>query len=403
MIRSRTAATAALAATLILSTASIARAAAPAADSVPVGPMPMPADFLPTPATASTTPLPCKVAPPNVQPPSLQRSDEAARRSLSTLGQWARRHFRFDGPTSCMDWAFAIRQWQATAGLPQTGVFTAVEVKSIQDETAKIADRQREAYAAWTAKRVDAHEAGIDPTSGRALTDEQKLRREQVLAAREGRPIPQALPPAAIVRPAPVGPPEKQAFGFSLGADLGPQAPVCALGVVRGLPMRSGPPCAFRMKSIGRSTLDYKTLLEREIFMETELSSDDVRPLATGIAGLMFSEQDRPGILARVGLRAWIVDGRLEGIGFLPSDKAAVLEAFRSRYGEPRTIPVPMQNSTGGQWVGNRYEFHAGDVTAVLNCVEFGGGCSFAEVLTDRGRQSLASEKAKATQRGEKF
>lgn len=403
MIRNRAVATAVLAATLILSTVSIARAATPAADAAPVGPMPVPADFLPAPATASTTPLPCKVAPPNVQPPSLQRSDETARRALSTLGQWARRHFRFDGPASCVDWAFAIRQWQATFGLPQTGVFTATEVKSIQDETAKIAGRQREAFAAWTAQRAAAREAGIDPATGRAMTDEQKLRREQVIAAREGRPIPQAPSPADFVRPDPVGPPEKQAFGFSLGADLGPQATLCSPAVVRSRKFNDGPPCAYRALTLGRSTQNYRTLLEAVLFVDALTVSDDARPTPDGLVGLLFSKADRPGLIASAGLRGVVVEGRLEGVGFEPSDKDAILEAFRSRYGAARIVPVPMQNSAGGQWVGERYEFRRNDVSAVVNCAEFGGGCSFAEILTDRGREAVPKLRAEGTQRGEKF
>ena len=66
---------------------------------------------------------------------------------MSQLRMWGDRHFRFEGPAGCTDFDFVISQWQATVGLPQTGVLAAAEVASVVEAITKIQPQLRAAHA----------------------------------------------------------------------------------------------------------------------------------------------------------------------------------------------------------------------------------------------------------------
>lgn len=363
-------------------------------------PMPMPADFLPAPANAAAAgPRQCASREVRTQPKDLREKDEMARRMLTQLRMWGEKHFRFEG---CTDYGFIISQWQSMVGLPETGVLDAVVVKSVLDAVTTIQPKLLAAHRQWSEARVAARDAGLDPNTGRPPTaDELKRRRENELA-RGARSAPPS--PAAFVRPAPVGPPETQVFGFSLGQPFAPQLPLC--------PWRSGwdsgldfsATCQHRMKRLGWNSTNWLTPFEAEIFQEAVRDAAEVAPESDGLVAISFADDERPGLLARAGIRGLLVAGRLEGIGFVPGDRDAVLEAFTSRFGPPVPMPVSMQNEKGATWTGRRYEFRRNDVSATLNCVEFGTNrCSFAEVLTTRGRSALEEWRARDARRGVQF
>jgi hypothetical protein len=237
----------------------------------------------------------------------------------------------------------------------------------------------------WTQARATARAAGVLPDSR---------------AARAGA---EATAPAPFQRPAPVGPPERQAFGLSLGVDFLPQLRLCPPGWSafsadsKGVDVCFAPARTFGRLAASGHLLDF----ERE---QLDTASRDTAFEPDSALGVFFAPAAKPGLLAREGLRAWLFDGRLEAIGFVPSDKQAVLDAFRSRFGAPRYEPVSMRNTEGATWIGDRYHFRKGDVSATLNCVEFETAvCSFAEIATDRGRAGLKARRDGEATRGVAF
>jgi hypothetical protein len=362
--------------------------ALPQAASVPAdpGPMPHPVEFFRKPADAGTA-LPCKKggAVPT-RPDDLLRKNQQAYHMANNLRRWGEIHYEFQGPQSaCPDWGQVIAKWQGMAGLPVTGVFTQAESDSVLAERQRVEPQWKAAFDQWTAARVAMRAAGGE-------LPEDRVARERGMAA---------AGPASVARPAPVGPPEKQAFGLSLGVSLGSQLPRC-----RESKRWSDPfgfdrtvTCHAPASRHGRSSANYDIELEAEWVSDTTHEQFEVDVFAM----ILFSEADQPGLVAG-DLKALLVDGRLEGIGFSPRDKQAVLAAFESRYGKPEFEPVPMKNDQGGTWMGERYRFRANDVSATLNCVGFNTSqCSYAQILTERGLQALRGERQREVQKGVGF
>ena len=95
-----------------------------------------PHDLLPAPAgidaRASRTDVPC--TPRNVvqTEPGLPEADPAQwRRLMPILHAWGTKHYRFTGPGCTVEWSFVVRQWQAVAGHPVTGVLTAADLQAV--------------------------------------------------------------------------------------------------------------------------------------------------------------------------------------------------------------------------------------------------------------------------------
>lgn len=377
---------------------------APAARYAP-RPMPMPADFLPSPKDAAS--LPPRRCPATgsirTSPRDLTLTDEMARRMQSQLRSWGAKNFRFDGPAGCTDWDFVVSQWQAMKGLPQTGVLDATVVASVLDEAKKMQPRLLAAQEVWSKERAAAIAAGIDPQTGQPMTAEERERRRRGELARATQAV-AATPPGAFVRPAPVGPPEKQVFGFSLGADFAPQLPICPARNSWSGDLDFKHTCQYRLPRLGVSSSNWLTPFEAQLFSEYVQNAAEAVPELDGLVAISFATDERPGIIARAGIRGVLVDGRLEGIGFVPGDKDSVLEALQSRYGAPTRVPVSMQNESGAQWTGWRYEFRRNDVTATMNCVGFGtASCSFVEVLTPAGRAAFAEWRRREAKKGTAF
>ena len=343
--------------------------------------MPLPADFLPVPPGADALPpRRCPDGGVRTTPADLVQKDETARRMLSQL-----------------------RTWQALVGLPQTGVLGAAEVNSMRDAIVAIQPKLLAAQAEWSKARGAAIQAGMNPDTGRPFTAEELERRRP----RSGGTV--AGTPAAFVRAPPVGPPEKQVFGFSLGAPFAVQVPECGTSWrVRDMSVT----CHYAVQRSGRRPDNWPTALEG--LATTELPESERPSLgADGIAMIVFAVDEHPGLVHssqlgssayRSALKALVVNGRLEGIGFVPSDRAAVLDAFTSRYGIGIPEPVAMRNDTGANWTGLRHRFTRNDVRATLNCVEFKSGqCSYAEVITERGLQALEDWRKQEAQRGVAF
>jgi hypothetical protein len=359
-------------------------AATPPADP---GPMPHPVEFFRKPADAGTV-LGCKEgrAIPT-RPDDLLRKNQQAYHMANNLRRWGEINYDFEGPQpDCADWGQVIAKWQAMVGLPVTGVFTQAESDSVLAERQRVEPQWKAAYEQWTAARVALRAAGGE-------LPEERVARERGMAG--------AVAPAAVARAAPVGPPEKQAFGLSLGAPVGSQLPACppkegwfATGFHRT------ETCLAPVRRMGRFGANYEIDLEAEKLYDP---SSDATLSADGFAMIQFSQGDQPGFVGG-DLKALLVDGRLEGLGFSPRDKQAVLAAFESRYGKPEYEPVPMKNDQGGTWMGERYRFRANDVSATVNCVGFDTSwCSYAQILTDRGLHGLRGERQREVQKGVGF
>jgi hypothetical protein len=357
--------------------------------SLGLGAMPHPTEFFRAPADAGTTRR-CPAQSPGLRrdPPGLGQgrdADPVARSANSLLFSWARLHYRFEGAQPlCADPDFIVESWQRTMSLPVTGVFTQAEVASIQAERVRTEPEFQSASQRWTQARVAARAAGLlpDPRAARAGSD--------------------ASPPAPFQRPAPVGPPERQAFGLSLGVDFLPQLRLCPPGWSAFNSDSKGVDVCFApAKTLGRVAAGHLLEFERE---QLDTASRDTAFESNSAVGVFFAPAAKPGLLAREGMRAWLFDGRLEAVGFVPSDKQAVLDAFRTRFGPPRYEPVPMRNTEGATWVGDRFHFRKGDVSATLNCVEFETDfCSFAEIATDQGREGLKARRRGDATRGVAF
>lgn len=351
------------------------------------GPMPHPAQFMRKPADAGSV-QPCRDnGAIRTRPDDLLRSNEQARIASSVLRSWGASNYEFRGQRpGCTNWDLVITKWQATVGLPETGIFTQAEVDSVIAERDKIAAQWRTAYDAWTA----AGTAGGGSRTGAGVPE--RVARERGLAG--------AAAQGGVARAAPVGPAEKQAFGLSLGAPLRAQLPTCRPKegfLASGFDTTST--CIAPARQFGRSSANHEIELEAEWVSDS--TSDALA--ADGIAVILFSEADQPGIIA-ANVKAVLVEGRLEGLGFRPTDKRAVLEAFEGRYGKADIEAVPMKNNQGGAWIGERYRFRRNDVSATVNCVEFNTTqCSYAQVLTDRGRDSLADNRQDEVRRGVGF
>jgi hypothetical protein len=373
--------------------------------SAPQRAMPLPADFLPVPpGAAALPPRRCPDGGARTTPADLTQKDELARRMLTQLQMWGSRHFRFEGPAGCTDHDFVIAQWQSLVGLPQTGVLGAAEVNSMRDAIVAIQPQLQAAQAEWSKARGAAIQAGMNPDTGRPFTAEELERRRPRTGGTAA-----GTPAAAFVRPAPVGPPEKQVFSFSLGAPFAVQVPECGTGW-RG--RDTSVTCHYAVQRSGRRPDNWTTALEG--LATTELPESERASLgADGVAMIVFAAEEHPGLVHsselgsstyRSALKALVVDGRLEGIGFRPSDRAAVLDAFSSRYGIGIPEPVAMRNDKGANWTGLRHRFTRNDVRATLNCVEFKSGeCSYAEVITERGLQALDAWRKGDAQRGVAF
>jgi hypothetical protein len=351
------------------------------------GPMPHPVEFFRKPADAGTA-LPCRnggAIP--TRPDDLLRKNQQAYHMANNLRRWGEIHYDFEGPRAdCADWGQVIAKWQAMVGLPVTGVFAQAESDSVLAERQRVEPQWKAAFDQWTAARVALREAGGE-------LPEERAARERGMAG--------ATAPVGGARPAPVGPPEKQAFGLSLGARVGPQLPACrpkegwfATG------FHATETCLAPVRRMGRLGGNYEIELEAEKLYDP---SSDATLSSDGFAMIQFSDADQPGFVGG-SLKAWLVDGRLEGIGFSPRDKQAVLAAFESRYGKPEYEPVPMKNDQGGTWMGERYRFRANDVSATVNCVGFDTSwCSYAQILTERGLQGLRGERQREVQKGVGF
>lgn len=359
-----------------------APALAQAAPPVDPGPMPHPAEFFRKPADAGTT-QPCKEGSAlRRRPEDLTRTNTQAYHMANVLGRWGEINYAFQGgKPGCTDWDLVVSRWQAMVGLPVTGVFTQAESDSVMAERQRVDPEWKAAVEQWTAARVAVRAAG-------GVLDEEAARARRMA----GTPAP------AGVRPAPVGPPERQAFGLSLGAPIVPQLPACRPRegwFETGF--QSTVTCLAPARRMGRSGANYEIELQAEKLYDPS-SSDTLS--ADGFAVIQFSQADQPGFVGG-SLKAWLVEGRLEGIGFPPRDKQAVLAAFESRYGKPEYEPVPMKNDQGGTWIGERYRFRANDVTATVNCVGFDTSwCSYAQILTERGLQGLRGERQREVQKG---
>lgn len=373
----------------------------------PIGTMPTPADFLPAPPNAASTPArKCSSGAIRTQPADLVRKDDTARRAQSQLRLWGAKHFRFDGARGCTDWDFVIAQWQTMVGLPQTSVLGAAEVTSVQDALTKAAPQLRAAQEKWSNDRAAAIGADVDPDTGKPFTPGQLERRRRGELARSGHLSPEPPgPQPPFVRPAPVGPPEMQVLGLSLGAEMAPQLPLCRWTGSPIQPLDFSRTCYHRLPRIGRSTANWMIDLEAELFSENFRTREETIPERTGLVAISFAPEERPGLLARAGIRGLLVDGRLEGIGFVPSDKQAVLDAFKAKYRSAfPPVPVGMSNERGAKWTGYRYFSVGAGVSAWLNCVGFSTeSCSFAEVITSRGSEALKNWRAKDADAGTKF
>lgn len=86
----------------------------------------------------------CHAAAVRLEPANLKEVNPDTQQALDWLKGWGAQHFRFKGPAGCTDWAFVLRNWQITFGLPVTGVMSAAEVKSLLAER----DRTATDYAA---------------------------------------------------------------------------------------------------------------------------------------------------------------------------------------------------------------------------------------------------------------
>ncbi len=349
------------------------------------GPMPHPAEFFRKPADAGTAQACKEGSSLRKRPEDLTRTDQQAHHMANVLRRWGEINYAFQGAKpGCTDWDLVVSRWQAMVGLPVTGVFTRSESDSVMAERQRVEPEWKAAFEQWTAARVAVRAAG-------GVLDEEAERARRMAGA----------PAPAGLRPAPVGPPEKQAFGLSLGAPIVPQLPACrpkdgwfATG------FHTTETCLAPVRRMGRFAGNYDIELEAERLYSPS-QSDALS--ADGFAVIQFSDADQPGFVG-ASLKAWLVEGRLEGIGFPPRDKQAVLAAFESRYGKPEYEPVPMKNDQGGTWIGERYRFRANDVTATVNCVGFDTSeCSYAQILTDRGLQGLRSERQREVQKGVGF
>lgn len=358
----------------------------PATRSTAFGSMPTIAEFLPAPAAASSAGVQdCDGLGIRSDPPDLWRRDETAGRAARLLTDWGRRHFQFSGPALCVDFDFVMRQWQATVGMAETGVLSRADAERFQAELLKAQPEFQAATAEWSRRRVESRAAGIDPTTGGSVVQRGAL-----------------AGTTPFVPAGPSGPPEYQVFGLSLGAVLVTQRPPCRPGFTG---FQTDANCMHRMTYRGRTDATYQLEIERVIALPDEASDAGAMPDPNGVVTIAFATADRPGMLeANTAMRAVLHEGRLEGVGFFPRDKEAVLEAFTARYGQVLLIPVPMTNSQGASWTGWQYRFRRGDVTATLNCTQFQArDCSYAQVVTDRGLAALENLHRLDTQRGVGF
>jgi hypothetical protein len=359
----------------------------PKARSTAFGSMPSIVEFLPSPTAAATSePRDCDGRGIRSDPADLWKRDETAGRAARLLTDWGRRHFKFSGPALCVDFDFVMRQWQATVGMPDTGVLSRADADRFQAELLKAQPEFQAATAEWTRRRVESRAAGIDPTTGGPVVQ------------RGAEPTGNA----PFVPAGPSGPPEYQVFGLSLGAVLAAQRPLCKSGFTG---IQTDANCMHRLAYKGRTDADYMLEIERVIAIPDEASEAGAMPDPNGMATIAFATADRPGMLeANTAMRAVLHQNRFEGVGFFPRDKAAVLEAFTARYGPAEVIPVLMRNSKGATWMGRHYRFRRGDVTATLNCTGFeSSDCSYAQVITDRGLAALEDLHRLDTQRGVSF
>jgi hypothetical protein len=258
-----------------------------------------------------------------------------------------------------VDPGFVVGSWQKTMGLPVTGVFTQAEVDSVQAERLRTDPEFQAAMQRWTQARVAARAAGVLPD------------------ARAERAPASPPAPVAFQRPEPVGPPEKQAFGLSLGVDFPPQLPRCPRGwTSRSEETAALGVCFVPAASRGRTSTAHLLEFERELVDTVLTESNPAAFDPDGAIAVFFSPGARPGLLELDGLRAWLFEGRLEAIGFVPSDKQAVIDAFTSRFGPPTYEPVPMRNTED---------------------------CSFAQIMTDRGRDGLEGRRQRDPAKGVAF
>lgn len=377
----------------LCATAASAQTAERGAGPTDLGSMPSAVQFLPVPANASKEKaIDCGGRGIRSEPADLWRRDATAGRAARMLVDWGRRHYRFAGPPLCVDFDFTMRQWQATVGMPQTGVLTVADAERFQAELMKAQPAYQAASQAWTQRRVEMRKAGIDPNTGRPLSASE---------------MPASPVPAAPVDTGPVGPPENQAFGLSLGAPVPSRISACRWsswsgGLIRGA---DEPTCQHRSDYRGRAAGEHRLELERVRVSTFDVGRNgtSVLPFPNGPLEIHFSTQEQPGI-ATGSIKGILFEGRLEGIGFVPRDKQAIVEAFTSRYGPPVRLPIPMTNTEGASWTGWRYRFTRGDITATLNCVEFrSDDCSYAQILTRAGYAAIENLRKLDTQRGTAF
>lgn len=111
----------------------------------------------------------CNAAAVRLEPANLKEANADTQQALDWLKGWGARHFRFQGPAGCTDWAFVLTNWQITIGLPVTGVMSAVEVKSLLAER----DRTATEYEAALGKAN-----GSTEQRGQAMANKPKLTRE---------------------------------------------------------------------------------------------------------------------------------------------------------------------------------------------------------------------------------
>jgi hypothetical protein len=50
---------------------------------------------------------------------------------MPILHAWGNKYYRFTGPGCTVEWSFVVRQWQAVAGHPVTGVLTAKDLQAL--------------------------------------------------------------------------------------------------------------------------------------------------------------------------------------------------------------------------------------------------------------------------------
>ncbi len=127
-----------------------------------------PQDLLPAPAgidaRAPRTDVPC--TPRNVvqTEPGLPEADPAQwRRLMPILHAWGTKHYRFTGPGCTVEWSFVVRQWQAVAGHPVTGVLTAADLQAV---ARAVEQSGRSAAAAAAATPPARSSPPLEPQSG---------------------------------------------------------------------------------------------------------------------------------------------------------------------------------------------------------------------------------------------